>query len=142
AQPHEVLLVADSLTGQDAVTVAKAFNAKVDVTGIVLTRMDGDGRGGAALSMRYVTGKPIKLLGVGEKADALEDFDPRRVAGRILGMGDIVGLVEKAAAEIDMKKAAEAARKLAKGQFDLDDLAGQLRQMQKLGGMKGIMGMM
>ncbi|MBP0574132.1 signal recognition particle protein, partial [Mycobacterium tuberculosis] len=92
AQPHEVLLVADSLTGQDAVTVAKAFNAKVDVTGIVLTRMDGDGRGGAALSMRYVTGKPIKLLGVGEKADALEDFDPRRVAGRILGMGDIVGL--------------------------------------------------
>lgn len=142
AQPHEVLLVADSLTGQDAVTVAKAFDAKVNVTGIVLTRMDGDGRGGAALSMRYVTGKPIKLLGVGEKADALEDFDPRRVAGRILGMGDIVGLVEKAAAEMDMKKAAEAARKLAKGQFDLDDLAGQLKQMQKLGGMKGIMGMM
>lgn len=142
AHPHEVLLVADSLTGQDAVTVAKAFDAKVSLTGIVLTRMDGDGRGGAALSMRYVTGKPIKLLGVGEKADALEDFDPRRVAGRILGMGDIVGLVEKAAAEMDLKKAAEAAQKMRKGQFDLDDLAGQLLQMQKLGGMKGIMGMM
>ena len=142
AKPHEILLVADSLTGQDAVNLAKSFDERVGITGIVLTRMDGDGRGGAALSMRFVTGKPIKLIGVGEKADALEDFDPSRIAGRILGMGDIVALVEKAAQEIDIQKAAKAAQRMQKGLFDLDDLSEQLRQMQKLGGMKGIMGLM
>jgi signal recognition particle subunit SRP54 len=142
AGPHEILLVADALTGQDAVNLARSFDERVGITGIVMTRMDGDGRGGAALSMRAVTGKPIKLLGVGEKSDALEDFDPSRIAGRILGMGDIVALVEKAAAEMDMAKAAKMAAKLKQGSFDLDDLADQLRQMQKMGGMKGIMGMM
>ena len=142
AQPHEILLVADSLTGQDAVNLAKSFDERVGITGIVLTRMDGDGRGGAALSMRAVTGKPIKLIGVGEKADALEDFDPARIAGRILGMGDIVALVEKAAQDLDIQKAAKAAQRMQKGLFDLDDLADQLKQMQKLGGMKGIMGLL
>lgn len=140
--PHEVLLVADSLTGQDAVATAKAFDERLGITGIVLTRADGDGRGGAALSMRAVTGKPIKLLGVGEKWDALEDFDPKRVAGRILGMGDIVGLVEKAAETVDMAKAQAIAEKMQKGIFDLEDMAGQLVQMQKMGGMGGLMGMM
>ncbi|PLW76278.1 signal recognition particle protein [Cohaesibacter celericrescens] len=140
--PHEILLVADSLTGQDAVNVAKSFDERVGVTGIVLTRVDGDGRGGAALSMRAVTGKPIKLLGVGEKADALEEFHPERVAGRILGMGDIVSLVEKAAETIDAEKAALAAEKMRKGKFDLEDLRDQLGQMAKMGGMSGIMGMM
>ena len=119
ARPHEILLVADALTGQDAVNLAKNFNERVGVTGIVLTRMDGDGRGGAALSMRAVTGKPIKLLGVGEKMDAIEDFHPRRLADRILGMGDIVSLVEKAAENIDMAKAAKMAEKMRKGVFDL-----------------------
>ena len=142
ANPHEILLVADSLTGQDAVNVAKSFDERMDLTGIVLTRVDGDGRGGAALSMRAVTGKPIKLLGVGEKADALEEFHPERVAGRILGMGDIVSLVEKAAENIDAEKAAAAAEKLRKGKFDLEDLRDQLGQMAKLGGMSGIMGLM
>ncbi|MFM9861091.1 signal recognition particle protein [Pseudoxanthobacter sp. M-2] len=142
ARPHEILLVADSLTGQDAVTVARTFDERVGVTGIVLTRVDGDGRGGAALSMRAVTGKPIKLLGVGEKSDALEDFDPQRVAGRILGMGDIVALVEKAAETIDAEKAAKAAARMQKGEFDLDDLAEQLRQMKNMGGMSGLLGMM
>lgn len=142
ARPHEILLVADALTGQDAVNLAKSFDDRVGITGIVLTRMDGDGRGGAALSMRAVTGKPIKLIGVGEKADALEDFDPKRIAGRILGMGDIVALVEKAAQELDVQKAAKAAQRMQKGLFDLDDLAEQLGQMQKLGGMKGIMGLL
>jgi signal recognition particle subunit SRP54 len=141
-KPHEILLVADSLTGQDAVNVAKSFNDAVDVTGIVLTRVDGDGRGGAALSMRAVTGKPIKLIGVGEKLDALEDFDPARIAGRILGMGDIVGLVEKAAQNLDAEKVAKAAEKMRKGVFDLDDLAEQLKQMQNIGGMSGVMGML
>ncbi|SON57542.1 Signal recognition particle protein [Hartmannibacter diazotrophicus] len=140
--PHEVLLVADALTGQDAVNTARAFDEQVGVTGIVLTRVDGDGRGGAALSMRAVTGKPIKLMGVGEKSDALEDFHPSRVADRILGMGDIVALVEKAAANFDADQAAKMAKKMQKGEFDLDDLAEQLRQMQKLGGMSGIMGLM
>jgi len=140
--PHEVLLVADSLTGQDAVNTAKAFEAAVGVTGIVLTRADGDGRGGAALSMRAVTGKPIKLLGVGEKWDALEDFDPKRIAGRILGMGDIVGLVEKAAQTIDAQKAQAIAERMRKGAFDLEDLAEQLKQMEKLGGMGSIMGLL
>jgi signal recognition particle subunit SRP54 len=142
ARPHEILLVADSLTGQDAVNLAKSFDERVGITGIVLTRMDGDGRGGAALSMRAVTGKPIKLIGTGEKADALEDFDPSRIAGRILGMGDIVALVEKAAQEMDVQKAAKAAQRMQKGLFDLNDLADQLGQMQKMGGMKGIMGLM
>ena len=126
ARPHEILLVADALTGQDAVNLAKSFNERVGVTGIVLTRADGDGRGGAALSMRAVTGKPIKLLGVGEKMDALEDFHPRRLADRILGMGDIVSLVEKAAEQIDMEQAAKMAEKMRKGVFDLDDLSDQL----------------
>ncbi|MDF2996757.1 MAG: signal recognition particle protein [Xanthobacteraceae bacterium] len=142
ARPHEVLLVADSLTGQDAVTTAKAFDERVGLTGIVLTRADGDGRGGAALSMRAVTGKPIKLIGTGEKMDALEDFDPRRVAGRILGMGDVVSLVEKAAENIDAEKAMAAAERMRKGNFDLEDLRGQLEQMEKLGGLGGLMGML
>jgi signal recognition particle subunit SRP54 len=142
AQPHEVLLVADSLTGQDAVNLARSFNDRVGLTGIVLTRVDGDGRGGAALSMRAVTGKPIKLIGTGEKMDALETFDPARIAGRILGMGDIVSLVEKAAANIDAEKARRAAEKMRKGAFDLADLREQLKQMQAMGGMSGLMGMM
>jgi signal recognition particle subunit SRP54 len=142
AHPHEMLLVADALTGQDAVNLAKAFDARVSLTGIVLTRVDGDGRGGAALSMRAVTGKPIKLIGVGERLDALEDFDPSRIAGRILGMGDVVGLVEKALQTVDGDKAEALARKMRKGVFDLDDLASQLNHMQKLGGMGSILGML
>ena len=142
ANPHEVLLVADALTGQDAVNLARSFNERVGLTGIVLTRTDGDGRGGAALSMRAVTGKPIKLLGTGEKLDALEDFDPARIAGRILGMGDIVALVEKAAANIDAEKAMRAAEKMRKGQFDLADMREQLAQMQSMGGIGGLMSMM
>ena len=142
ANPHEVLLVADSLTGQDAVNLARSFNERVGLTGIVLTRVDGDGRGGAALSMRAVTGKPIKLIGTGERMDALEDFHPARIADRILGMGDIVSLVEKAAANIDREQAMRAAEKMRKGAFDLSDLRDQLTQMQKLGGIGGLMGMM
>jgi signal recognition particle subunit SRP54 len=141
-RPHETLLVADALTGQDAVNLAKAFDARVTLTGIVLTRVDGDGRGGAALSMRAVTGKPIKLIGVGERLDALEDFDPTRIAGRILGMGDVVGLVEKAMATVEVDRAEALARKVKKGAFDLEDLAEQLKQMQKLGGMGGILSML
>ena len=141
-QPHETLLVADALTGQDAVNTAKAFEGRVGVTGIVLTRVDGDGRGGAALSMRAVTGKPIKLIGVGEKWDALEDFDPKRIAGRILGMGDIVGLVEKAAQSIDADKARAIAERMQKGIFDLDDMSEQLKQVENLGGMGSLMGML
>ena len=141
-RPHEVLLVADALTGQDAVNTAKAFEETVGITGIVLTRVDGDGRGGAALSMRAVTGKPIKLIGVGEKWDALEDFHPDRIAGRILGMGDIVSLVERAAETIDAEKAQAIAEKMRKGVFDLDDLAEQLKQMQRMGGMGGMMSML
>src|SRR5271157_4629607 len=142
ARPHEVLLVADALTGQDAVNLAKNFNERVGLTGIVLTRMDGDGRGGAALSMRSVTGKPIKLLGVGEKMDAIEDFHPARLADRILGMGDIVSLVEKAAQTIDAEKARRTAERMRKGAFDLNDLREQLEQMQKMGGMSGLMGLL
>jgi signal recognition particle subunit SRP54 len=142
ANPHEVLLVADSLTGQDAVNLARSFNERVGLTGIVLTRIDGDGRGGAALSMRAVTGKPIKLLGTGEKLDAIEDFYPQRIADRILGMGDIVSLVEKAAATIDAEKAARVAEKMRKGAFDLSDLREQIMQMQQMGGMSGLMAMM
>ncbi len=142
ANPHEVLLVADALTGQDAVNLAKSFDERVGLTGIVLTRVDGDGRGGAALSMRAVTGKPIKLIGVGEKLDAVEDFDPARIAGRILGMGDIVSLVEKAAATIDQEKAMRTAERMRKGQFDLNDLREQLDGMMKMGGLGGLMSML
>src|SRR5438876_500712 len=142
ANPHETLLVADSLTGQDAVKLAKSFDERVGITGIVLTRVDGDGRGGAALSMRAVTAKPIKLIGTGEKTDALEDFHPSRIAGRILGMGDVVSLVEKAAANIDAEKAARVAEKMRKGQFDLADMREQLLQMANMGGISGLMGMM
>ncbi|MGI9400337.1 MAG: signal recognition particle protein [Rhizobiaceae bacterium] len=140
--PHEILLVADALTGQDAVNLARSFDERVGITGIVLTRIDGDGRGGAALSMRGVTGKPIKLIGTGEKMDALEDFHPSRIADRILGMGDIVSLVEKAAETIDAEKASAMAKRMQKGQFDLNDLSEQLGQMQNLGGMGGIMGLL
>src|SRR5450631_2409514 len=142
AQPHEVLLVAGSLTGQDAVNLARSFDQRVGLTGIVLTRVDGDGRGGAALSMRAVTGKPIKLMGTGEKLDALEDFHPARIADRILGMGDIVSLVERAAATIDTEKAMRTAERMRRGAFDLNDLREQLEQMQKMGGIGGLMGML
>jgi len=141
-QPVETLLVADSLTGQDAVNVAQQFNERLQLTGIVLTRVDGDGRGGAALSMRAVTGCPIKLLGVGEKLDALEGFHPDRIANRILGMGDVVSLVEKAAETIDQDEAEKLAKKVQKGQFDLDDLLSQLRQIKKMGGLDGLMAML
>ena len=140
--PHETLLVADSLTGQDAVNIAKSFHDRVAVTGIILTRVDGDGRGGAALSMRTVTGAPIKFLGAGEKLDALEAFYPDRVAGRILDMGDVVSLVEKAAETLDKAEAEKIAAKMKKGQFDMNDLKAQLNQMKKLGGMKGVLGML
>jgi len=142
ARPHETLLVADALTGQDAVKLAKSFDERVGISGIVLTRVDGDGRGGAALSMRAVTGKPIKLVGVGERWDALEDFHPQRIAGRILGMGDVVSLVEKAAQTIDLEKAQSIAEKLRKGAFDLEDLADQLKQMERLGGMSSMLAML
>lgn len=140
--PHEILLVADALTGQDAVNLARAFDERLDITGIVLTRVDGDGRGGAALSMRAVTGKPIKLIGTGEKLDAIEDFYPQRIADRILGMGDIISLVEKAAATIDAEKAARAAEKMRKGAFDLSDLREQLTQMRNMGGVSGLAAML
>ncbi|MBB4658064.1 signal recognition particle protein [Parvularcula dongshanensis] len=142
SNPAETLLVLDALTGQDAVETASRFKARVPVSGVVLTRLDGDARGGAALSMREVTGAPIKFAGMGEKLDALDAFDPERMAGRILGMGDIVGLVERASQEIDEKKARQQAKKMAKGEFDLDDLAEQFAQMRKLGGMNSILGMM
>ena len=140
--PAETLLVVDAMTGQDAVNTAKAFNEALQITGIVLTRMDGDARGGAALSMRAITGAPIKLVGVGEKQDALEDFHPERVAGRILGMGDIVGLVEKASETIDQDEAEKLAAKMARGKFDLEDYAAQLRQITKMGSLSGILGML
>jgi signal recognition particle subunit SRP54 len=141
AQPAETLLVVDALTGQDAVNVAQSFTSQVPLTGVVLTRMDGDARGGAALSMRAVTGRPIKFVGTGEKADALEQFHPERVAGRILGMGDVVGLVERAAASVEADEAEALAKKMAKGEFDLDDLRAQLRQMTKMGGIGALAGM-
>jgi signal recognition particle subunit SRP54 len=142
AKPKETLLVADAMTGQDAVNTAKAFNERLAVTGIVLTRVDGDSRGGAALSMRAVTGRPVKLIGVGEKFDALEPFHPDRIASRILGMGDIVSLVERAAETIDKEDAEKLAAKVRKGQFDMDDLLSQLRQLKKMGGLSGLMGML
>jgi signal recognition particle subunit SRP54 len=141
-KPHEILLVADAMTGQDAINVAKSFNDRLGITGVVLTRIDGDARGGAALSIRAVTGKPIKLLGTGEKLEALETFHPDRIAGRILGMGDVVSLVEKAAETVDQAEAEKLAAKMAKGNFDLDDLASQLKQMRKMGGMSGMLGML
>jgi signal recognition particle subunit SRP54 len=140
--PTEVLLVVDSLTGQDAVNVAQSFSGEVPLTGVILTRMDGDARGGAALSMRAVTGKPIKFAGTGEKLDAIEPFSPERVAGRILGMGDVVSLVEKAAATIDKEEADQLAARMMKGQFDLNDLRSQLRQMQNMGGLGMLAGML
>ncbi|MBR0683480.1 signal recognition particle protein [Roseomonas eburnea] len=140
--PHETLLVVDAMTGQDAVNTATAFQQKVGVTGIVMTRIDGDARGGAALSMRAVTGAPIKLLGAGEKLDALEDFHPDRIASRILGMGDIVSLVEKAAATIDQAEAEKLAARMQKGQFTLEDYANQLKQIGKMGSLQGILGML
>jgi signal recognition particle subunit SRP54 len=142
SMPLETLLVADAMTGQDAVNVAKTFHERVGLTGIVLTRVDGDARGGAALSMRAVTGCPIKLLGVGEKLDALEAFHPDRVAGRILGMGDVVSLVEKVAETVEIEQAEKLAAKLAKGEMDLNDLADQLRQLRKMGGVSGLMGLL
>jgi signal recognition particle subunit SRP54 len=142
ANPHQTLLVADAMTGQDAVNVAKAFAERTGITGIVLTRVDGDARGGAALSMRAITGRPIVLIGTGEKLDALEPFHPERIAGRILGMGDIVSLVEKAAETADEDEAERLAAKLQRGNFDLDDLAGQLRQIRRMGGMGGMLGML
>src|SRR5579875_3097764 len=140
--PAETLLVVDALTGQDAVNTAKAFNEAVGVTGIVLTRMDSDARGGAALSMRAITGAPIKLIGAGEKLDALEEFHPERVAGRILGMGDVVGLVERVTETVDQDEAEKLARKMAKGSFDLEDYAAQLKQISKMGSLSGILGML
>lgn len=142
ASPKETLLVVDSLTGQDAVNVAQSFAGQVDLTGVALTRMDGDARGGAALSMRAVTGKPIKFAGTGEKMDAIEPFHPGRVASRILGMGDIVSIVEKAAASIQEEEAEKLAERMAKGQFDMNDLRTQLRQMQNMGGLGMLAGMM
>jgi signal recognition particle subunit SRP54 len=142
AKPHETLLVADALTGQDAVNLARSFDERIGISGIVLTRIEGDGRGGAALSMRAVTGKPIKLIGTGEKLDALEEFHPDRIASRILGMGDVVSLVEKAAETIDHEKAQKIADKMRKGAFDLDDLSAQFDQMKKMGGVSGVLGML
>lgn len=141
-KPAEVLLVADAMTGQDAVNTARAFEDRVGLTGIVLTRIDGDARGGAALSMRAATGRPIKLLGVGEKLDALEPFHPDRIAGRILGMGDVVSLVERAAETIELDEAERMAARFQKGQFDLEDMAQQLRQVKKMGGLGGVMGLL
>ncbi len=142
ARPLETLLVADAMTGQDAVNIARTFHERVGLTGIVLTRVDGDARGGAALSMRAVTGCPIKLMGTGEKMEALEPFNASRVAGSILGMGDIVGLVEKAALAVDQEDAEKLAAKMMKGQFSLDDMAGQLGQLRKMGDIKGLLGML
>ena len=142
AEPRETLLVVDGLTGQDAVNVATEFNSKVGISGVVLTRMDGDGRGGAALSMRAVTGKPIRFVGLGEKMDAIDAFEPERVAGRILGMGDIVALVEKARETFEAEQAERMAKRFAKGLFNMNDLKSQLDQMLKMGGMQGVMGML
>ena len=140
-KPHETLLVTDAMIGQDAVTTAQSFNEKVGITGIVLTRVDGDARGGAALSMRAVTGRPIKLIGIGEKVDALDAFNPERIAGRILGMGDVVSLVEKAITTIDHEKAEKLAARMQEGKFDLNDMLTQLQQIQRMGDMKSLLGL-
>ena len=137
--PLETILVLDSLTGQEAVNVASDFAKAINITGSILTRIDGDARGGAALSMKYITDCPIKFMGVGEQVDDLEKFHPERIANRILGMGDIVTLVEKAAETVDQEDAEEMAKKLQKGEFDLDDLLSQIRQMKKMGGISGMM---
>ena len=142
ANPTEILLVVDALTGQDAVNVAKNFSDQVSLTGVVLTRMDGDARGGAALSMRAVTGRPIKFVGTGEKLDGLEQFHPERVAGRILGMGDVVSLVERAAETIKVEEAEALARRMDEGKFDLNDLRSQLNQMKRMGGLSGLAAML
>tara|TARA_E500000075_G_C6996323_1_gene327326 strand:+ start:2852 stop:4351 length:1500 start_codon:yes stop_codon:yes gene_type:complete len=142
ANSQEIMLVADALTGQDAVNVAKSFSQKLPLTGVILTRLDGDSRGGAALSMRHITGQPIKFVGVGEKIENLEEFYPDRISNRILGMGDIVSLVEKAKETIDTENANKIAKKISKGLFDLDDMAQQLKQMSKMGGISGILGML
>ncbi len=139
--PTEILLVADAMTGQDAVNVAKHFNDLLDISGVILTKMEGDARGGAALSVKAVTDKPIKFIGVGEKLDALEPFFPDRLASRILGMGDMLSLIEKAQEEFDEKEALKLAKKLKKREFDLEDFLGQLRQLKKLGSLEQIMGM-
>jgi signal recognition particle subunit SRP54 len=141
-QPIETLLVADAMTGQDAVTIAKGFHERVGVTGLILTRIDGDSRGGAALSMRAVTGCPVKFMGVGEKTDQLEIFQPERIAGRILDMGDIVSLVERASEVVDQEDAEKLAKKMQKGHFDLDDMAKHLEQMIKMGGMSSLLGLL
>mgnify|MGYP004665923583 FL=1 len=142
ANPKEVLLVVDALSGQDAVNVAKEFNEKIGLTGIILTRIDGDSRGGAALSMRAVTGCPVKFLGAGEKIDALEPFHPDRLAGRILDMGDVVSLVENAAEKMDKDEAERVAKRMMDGRFDLNDLLSQFRQMERMGDLKGMIGML
>ncbi|OSQ53123.1 signal recognition particle protein [Marivita geojedonensis] len=142
ANPRETLLVVDGLTGQDAVHTAENFDERIGITGVVLTRMDGDGRGGAALSMRAVTGKPIRFVGLGEKMDALETFEPDRIAGRILGMGDIVALVEKAQQTLEVEQAERMMKRFQKGQFNMNDLKMQLEQMMKMGGMEGMLAMM
>src|SRR5690606_15360159 len=142
ANPHEILLVVDALTGQDAINVARSFDGRLDITGLLLLRVDGEGRGGAGLSMRAATGKQMKLIGVGEPMDALEDFQQSRIADRILGRGDMVSQVERAAEHVSAEDAQKMAKKLKKGSFDLDDLRGQLLQMNKMGGMNGLMAMM
>ncbi len=141
-KPQEAILVADSLTGQDAANIAKRFNEAVSITSSILTRVDGDGRGGAALSIKSITGAPIKFIGIGEKIDQLESFHPERIANRILGMGDIVSLVEKASENFDKKEMEDLAKKMSKGKFDLEDFASQLKQMGKMGGLSGIMSML
>ena len=141
-KPQETILVADSLTGQDAANIAKRFNEAVSITSSILTRVDGDGRGGAALSIKSITGAPIKFIGTGEKIDQLESFHPERIANRILGMGDIVSLVEKASENIDKKEMEDLAKKMSKGKFDLEDFVSQLKQMGKMGGISGIMSML
>ena len=140
ANPVETLFVIDAMIGQDAVNTAKAFNEALPLTGVILTKVDGDARGGAALSVRHITGKPIKFLGVGEKVDALEPFHPERIASRILGMGDVLSLIEDVERKVDKKKAEKLAQKVAKGKgFDLEDLRDQLQQMKNMGGMAGMM---
>jgi signal recognition particle subunit SRP54 len=141
-RPTEILLVADAMTGQDAVNVAKEFNELLDLTGVILTKMEGDARGGAALSIRAITGKPIKFIGVGEKLDALEPFHPERVASRILGMGDMLSLIEKAQSAFDEKEALKLQKKLKSREFDLEDFRGQLMQMKKIGSLEQIIGML